>query len=80
MKTHKFQVILAVIIGDLLSCEIGHAQDTSALIAKFTKVDGHYEYNQDGVPVLDSSPQFCPQPVSSTPFAVTRQWRLNVRS
>ena len=22
MKTHKFQVILAVIIGDLLSCEM----------------------------------------------------------
>ena len=30
----------------------GDAQDTSALIAKFTKVDGHYERIRAGVPVL----------------------------
>jgi hypothetical protein len=53
MKTHNLPILVAaLIVWILISCKIGDAQDTSAFIAKFTKVDGHYEYNQDGVPVL----------------------------
>jgi hypothetical protein len=53
MKTHTLLISLsALIVGVLISCKLVHAQDVSSLFVKFTKVDGHYEYNKDGVPVL----------------------------
>src|SRR5262245_21427387 len=53
METHNLPISLfALVVGLLISCKIGHAQDFSSFIARITKAEGHYEYNEDGVPVL----------------------------
>jgi hypothetical protein len=52
MKIHKLPIqLIALIIGVLISCTLGHAEDASSF-AKVITVDGHYEYNKDGVPIL----------------------------
>lgn len=53
METHNLPISLfALVVGLLISCKTGHAQDFSSFIARITKAEGHYEYNEDGVPVL----------------------------
>ena len=53
MKTHKLAILLSIaLLGVFIPFNLVHAQDIAAIFAKAFKVDGHWEYNEDGVPIL----------------------------
>ena len=54
METRELPILShAFIIGIVVLCNVANAEDiTIAGFDKVYKVDGFYEYNKDGVPIL----------------------------